>query len=134
MNYWLVKTEPGNYAWETLVKDRQTCWDGVRNYQARNFMKEMKAGDQILVYHSGDDKRVMGKAEVVREFYPDPTIQDDRWVAVDIKALEPLKNHVTLVQIKADEKLKDILLVRNSRLSVMPLDKEAYSLIIEKSK
>lgn len=134
MNYWLVKTEPGDYSWDDLLRDGSTCWDGVRNYQARNFMKEMKSGDSVLVYHSVGEKQIVGLAEVCRPYYQDPTTDDQRWVAVDIKPVESLKSPVSLQQIKEDKRLADMLLVRNSRLSVMPLDQQAFQIILNKSK
>jgi predicted RNA-binding protein with PUA-like domain len=132
--YWLVKTEPGNYSWDDLVNDKSTFWDGVRNYQARNFMKEMKKGDRVLVYHSVNEKRIMGIAEVIKEWYQDPTTDDDRWVAVDIQAVEPLENKVTLAQIKSEPALEKLMLVRNSRLSVMPVSFDNFHKIVEMSK
>jgi predicted RNA-binding protein with PUA-like domain len=131
--YWLVKTEPGNYSWDDLVRDKSTFWDGVRNYQARNFMKEMKTGDKVLVYHSVNEKRIMGIALVTKPWYQDPTTDDDRWVAVDIQAVEPLENKVTLAQIKNEPALEKIILVRNSRLSVMPVSVDDYHKIIDLS-
>ena len=134
MNYWLVKTEPGAYSWDDFVKLGRDHWDGVRNYQARNNLKLMKEGDEVLFYHSVNAKEVVGIAKVVREFYQDPTTDDDRWVAVDMEPLKKFENPVTLAQIKADERLKDIALIRNSRLSVMPVDKTHFDIILSKSR
>ena len=134
MNYWLVKQEPATYSWDDFVKEGSTDWTGVRNFQARNFLKEMKKDDQVLFYHSGEDKAVVGIATVVKPNFPDPTGDDPKWVAVHLKPVEPLKNKVTLADIKAVENLKDIHLVRASRLSVMPLPEAAYKTILKMSK
>lgn len=129
---WLVKTEPTVYSWADMLRDGVTFWDGVRNYQARNNLSAMKVGDRALWYHSVGDKECVGIVEVVRESYPDPTSTDDpRWVVVDVKPVAELKQPVTLSQIKADERLKDIALVRQSRLSVVPLDADAFAAIVE---
>ncbi|MEM8895209.1 MAG: EVE domain-containing protein [Bacteroidota bacterium] len=130
MNYWLIKSEPGTYSWDDFVKLGRDHWDGVRNYQARNNMKEMKVGDLALFYHSVKEKSVVGIAEVVREFYPDPTIDDERWVVVDFVPVEKLNQSVTLDQIKADERLSQMVLVNNSRLSVQPVAKEEFDIIV----
>lgn len=130
MNYWLIKTEPGTYSWEDLEKDGQTFWDGVRNYQARNNLKAMKAGDLCLFYHSVKERLVIGIAQVTKEAYQDPTTEDDRWVVVDVKMYEKLKNPVSLDQVKADERLTNMVLVRNSRLSVQPVKKEEFDIIL----
>ena len=132
MNYWLVKSEPGAYSWDDFVKLGRDHWDGVRNYQARNNMKLMKIGDEVLFYHSVHEKHVVGIAKVVKEFYQDPTTDDDRWVVVDLVPVRKLEHPVTLAQIKADEKLEGFALIRNSRLSVMPVANEHYKLIIKK--
>ena len=131
MNYWLVKSEPHKYAWEQFLKDKKTFWDGVRNYQARNNLREMKKGDMVLFYHSNEGMCVVGVAKVVREFYQDPTTDDTNWVVVDLAPVESLKNPVTLSQIKGDEYLKDISLVRQGRLSVMPLKAAEFDRILE---
>ncbi len=133
MNYWLVKSEPGAYSWDDFVKLGRDHWDGVRNYQARNNMKLMKNGDQVFFYHSVKEKRVVGIAEVVREFYQDPTTEDDRWVVVDLIPVKKLEKPVTLDQIKSDEKLEGFALINNSRLSVMPVAQEHYQIILDKS-
>ncbi|WP_108206730.1 EVE domain-containing protein [Pedobacter sp. B4-66] len=131
MNHWLVKSEPFKYSWEKFNKDGRTFWDGVRNYQARNNLKEMKEGDLVLFYHSNEGKNVVGIAKVVREFYQDPTTDDANWVVVDLAPVEALKNPVSLEQIKAEESLKDVSLVRQGRLSVMPLKAEEFDKILE---
>jgi predicted RNA-binding protein with PUA-like domain len=131
MNYWLVKSEPVKYSWEKFNKEGRTFWDGVRNYQARNNLKLMKEGDLVMWYHSNDGKEVVGIARVVKEFYQDPTTDDANWVVVDLEPVESLKTPVTLEQIKADERLKDIGLVRQGRLSVMGMTREEFDRIVE---
>jgi len=131
MNYFLVKSEPFKYSWDQFLKDKQTFWDGVRNYQARNNLKDMKKGDLVLFYHSNEGKEVVGIAKVVKESYQDPTTSDDRWVVVDLAPLEALKQVVSLQTIKEDELLKDTALVKQSRLSVMPLKAAEFDRIIE---
>lgn len=130
MNYWLIKTEPGNYSWDDMKRDNKTYWDGVRNYQARNNLKSMKNGDLCLFYHSVNDKQVVGIVKVVKEHYQDPTTDDDRWVAVDVEYEVDMKNPVTLGQIKSDERLSQMVLVRNSRLSVQPVRKEEFDIVV----
>ena len=131
MNHWLVKSEPHKYSWKKFNEDGRTFWDGVRNYQARNNLREMKTGDLVLFYHSNEGKEVVGIAKVVKEAYQDPTTEDKNWVVVDLEPLETLKHPVTLEQVKADERLKDIGLVRQGRLSVMALKAEEFDRIIE---
>ncbi|TNE80555.1 MAG: EVE domain-containing protein [Bacteroidetes bacterium] len=131
MKYWLVKSEPFKYSWTKFLEDGRTFWDGVRNYQARNNLKEMKVGDQVLFYHSNEGKEVVGLAKVVKEFYQDPTTDDDRWVVVDIAPVETFKNPVSLETIKNDESLQNIGLVRQGRLSVMDLKVEEFDKILE---
>jgi predicted RNA-binding protein with PUA-like domain len=131
MNHWLVKSEPFKYSWEKFNEDGRTFWDGVRNYQARNNLKAMKEGDLVLFYHSNEGKNVVGIAKVVREFYQDPTTDDANWVVVDLSPVESLKNPVSLEQIKAEPSLVDISLVRQGRLSVMPLKAEEFDKILE---
>lgn len=133
MNHFLVKSEPHAYSWQQFLKDKKTFWDGVRNYQARNNLKEMKVGDLVLFYHSNVGKEVVGVARVIKEYYQDPTTDDARWVAVDLEPVETLKKPVTLAQVKADEYLQDISLVRQGRLSVMPLKAEEFDRILELS-
>ncbi len=132
--HWLVKSEPSKYSWDDLVKDGSTYWDGVRNYQARNNLREMKVGDYALYYHSNEGKEVVGVAKVTRSAYPDPTTDDDRWVVVDVAPVKPLQVSVPLAQIKADPQLRKIPLVTHSRLSVMPLEKSDFERILELGK
>ncbi len=133
MNYWLIKSEPGAYSWDDFVKLGRDHWDGVRNYQARNNMKSMKVGDEALFYHSVNEKQVVGIAKVVKEYYQDPTTDDDRWVVVDLVPVRKLEKPVTLAQIKADENLEGMALIKNSRLSVMPVSEVHYQVILDKS-
>ena len=130
MNYFLVKSEPETYSWSQLVKDGKTMWEGVRNYAARIHLRAMKTGDLVLFYHSGDDKAVFGIAKVVKEAYQDPTTTED-WSVVDLASEKPLKKPVSLSAIKAEKKLQNIYLVRQGRLSVMPLQKEEFELIVK---
>ncbi len=130
MNYFLVKSEPFKYSWQRFLEDKQTFWDGVRNYQARNNLQDMKKGDLVLFYHSNEGKEVVGIAKVVKEAYQDPTTTDERWVVVDLAPVETLKKPVTLETIKDDELLQDIALVRQGRLSVMPLKREEFDRIV----
>lgn len=130
MNHFLVKSEPFKYSWQQLLEDKQTFWDGVRNYQARNNLQLMKKGDLVLFYHSNDGKEVIGVAKVLKEAYQDPTTSDERWVAVDLAPVETLKKPVGLAQIKDDPMLADIALVRQGRLSVMQLKKEEFDRIL----
>lgn len=127
--YWLVKQEPTKYPFAQLVEDERTTWDGVRNHQARNNLQAMKKGDRVLYYHSNVGQEVVGVCEVSREAFPDPSTDDPRWVAVELTAVKSLKNPVTLEQIKGDAQLRDIPLVRQSRLSVMPLERAAFARI-----
>ena len=130
-HYWLVKSEPFKYSWEKFNKDGRTFWDGVRNYQARNNLREMKEGDLVLFYHSNEGKHVVGIAKVVKEAYQDPTTDDTNWVVVDLVPVQSLDKPVTLEQIKAEESLKDIYLIRQGRLSVMPLKATEFDKILE---
>ncbi|MEQ8165215.1 MAG: EVE domain-containing protein [Alphaproteobacteria bacterium] len=129
MAYWIMKSEPETYAWAEMVRDKRTHWDGVRNYQASNNMKAMKKGDRAFFYHSGKERRIVGVVEVVREYYPDHTDESGRFGMVDVKALMALDTPVALSDIKADEKLGGIALVRQSRLSVSPLDARSWKRI-----
>lgn len=133
MNYWLVKSEPFKYSWEQFEKDKKTFWDGVRNYQARNNLREMKKGDLVMFYHSNEGKEIVGIAKVVKEHYQDPTTDDTNWVVVDLAPFKKLKKTITLSKIKSDKKLQNISLVKQGRLSVMPLKKEEFDRIIELS-
>lgn len=129
--FWLVKSEPFKYSWEQFIADKSTYWDGVRNYQARNNLKEMQKGDRVLFYHSNEGLEVVGIAEVIKEFYQDPTTDDERWVAVDLKPVKALNKPVSLKTIKEEKKLENIHLVRNGRLSVMPLSTSEYKTILK---
>jgi predicted RNA-binding protein with PUA-like domain len=128
MNYWLMKTEPSTFSWDDLVRDKKTGWDGVRNFQARNNLKAMKKGDTAFIYHSMDEKSIVGVAKITRENYPDPS--DNNWVAVEISPLKKLKKPVTLAQIKGDKRFNNMALVRSSRLSVQPVRKEEFDLLM----
>lgn len=129
--YWLVKSEPRAYSWDDLVREGEDLWDGVRNHQARNNLNSMKLGDLILFYHSVDAREVVGIARVTREGYPDPTTDDPRWVAVDLEPVRPLNKPVTLGQIKNDAALEDVALIRQSRLSVVPLRRPEFQHILK---
>lgn len=133
MNYWLVKSEPFKYSWEQFVKDGQTFWDGVRNYAARNHLRAMKKGDQVLFYHSNEGLEVVGIAKVAKEAYQDPTTEETAWVVVDLKPYKKLKRAVSLQEIKKEKMLSAIPLIRIPRLSVMPLNELEFSKIIEMS-
>ena len=130
--YWLVKSEPFKYSWDDLVRDGSTYWDGVRNYQARNHLQAMRKGDLVLYYHSNEGLAVVGIAQVVKESYPDPTTEDERWVVVDLKPVRALKTPVSLAAIKADARLREMRLVRQSRLSVMPVAEDEFDLVVAK--
>ncbi|MEW6273423.1 MAG: EVE domain-containing protein [Thermodesulfobacteriota bacterium] len=127
--YWLVKQEPTKYPFEQLVKDKKTTWDGVRNFQARNSLQAMRKGDRVLYYHSNVGQEVVGVCEVTREAFPDPTADDPRWIAVELAPVKKLRRPVTLAQIKDDPVLAGMPLVRQSRLSVMPLSREQFARI-----
>ena len=133
MNYWLVKSEPFKYSWDTFVSLCRDHWDGVRNFQARNNLKAMTEGDLVLFYHSNEGKEVVGIAKVVREFYQDPTTEDTQWVVVDLEPVEKLPKPVSLATIKNDERLTNISLIKQSRLSVMPIKKEEFDIILSLS-
>ena len=128
--HWLAKSEPSAYAWEQLVSDRATRWDGVRNHQARNNLAGMQKGDLVLFYHSGESREIVGVMRVARAAYPDPKADDPRWLAVDVEAVKPLAQPVSLAAIKADAALRGIALVKQSRLSVMPLEKDQFERIL----
>lgn len=128
MNYWLLKTEPDSYSWNDLVKDKKTVWDGVRNFQARSHMKKMEKGDIVFIYHTGDEKSIVGEAKVTKAAYADP--KDAEWVVVELSPDKALKKPVSLAQIKSDKRLSDMVLVRASRLSVQPVKPSEYDLII----
>ena len=131
MAYWLVKSEPSAYSWEQLNKDKQTSWTGVRNYAARNHLKAMKKGDEVLYYHSNEGVEIVGIAKVSKEFYQDPTTDDSNWVVVDLKPVRKLKKPVSLATIKANERLADMALVRLGRLSVQPVTADEWKIIME---
>jgi len=131
MAYWLVKSEPATYSWDQLVKDKQTVWDGVRNYAARNHLKAMKKNDEVFFYHSNEGMEIVGIAKVAKEFYQDPTTNEEAWVSVDLKPYKKLKNPVSLDVIKKDKRLANMALVRIGRLSVQPVTDEEYKIIIE---
>jgi predicted RNA-binding protein with PUA-like domain len=128
MNYWLMKTEPGTYSWDDLARDKKATWDGVRNFQARNNLKAMKKGDLVFIYHTGDDKAVIGIAHIIKEQFADPADKD--WLVVDIAPDKKLKNPVTLAQIKSDKRLSNMVLVKVARLSVQPVKKEEFDIVV----
>jgi len=129
MNYWLLKSEPSTWSWDDQSKVKKEMWDGVRNYQARNNLMKMKKGDLCFFYHSVNEKKIIGIVEVVKEHYPDPTDITNKFVVVDIKTKKKLKNSVSLKQIKSQKKLSHLALIKQSRLSVMPIDEESWYLI-----
>tara|TARA_B100000579_G_scaffold342846_1_gene295010 strand:- start:170 stop:583 length:414 start_codon:yes stop_codon:yes gene_type:complete len=131
ISYWLLKSEPSSWSWNNQVKDKVTMWDGVRNYQARNNLMKMKKKDLCFFYHSVSEKQIIGIVEVVREHYPDPTDKTGRFVVTDIKAIKKLKRPVSLEKIKSTPKLVNIALIKQSRLSVMPLKKTEWDTIIK---
>jgi len=132
--FWMVKQEPETYSWDDFVSDGKTDWSGVRNYQARNNLREMKAGDNVLFYHSGKQKAVVGIAEVLKAAYADPTADDDQWVAVDLKPVKQLEIPVQLAAIRYDKRLSALPLIRQSQLSVMPLTKDEFDAIVSMGK
>ena len=134
MKCWLVKQEPTAYSWDDFVKDGKTAWTGVRNFQARNNLRSMKAGDRVLFYHSVTDKAIIGEAEVVRESFTDPTATEGNWIAVELKPIKTLRRRVSLEEIRADKKLSQLALVRSPRLSVMPVTADEYRAILALSK
>ena len=131
VNYWLLKSEPSTWSWKDQVKASVDMWDGVRNYQARNNLMKMKKKDLCFFYHSVLEKKIVGIVEVVKEYYPDPTDKKGRFVVVDVKAKKKLKKSVSLEEIKSIEKLSNIALIKQSRLSVMPLKKAEWDIIIK---
>lgn len=132
MNYWLVKTEPDTYSWDDLVKEKMTVWDGVRNFQARRHMSHMAKGDVVFIYHTGDEKAIIGLAKVTKGKYPDP--KDEAWVVVELSPDKKLKRPVTLSEIKGTKKLAAMVLVKAARLSVQPVTKDEFDMIVEMSK
>ena len=131
MNYWLVKSEPSAYSWDELVKEGKTCWSGVRNYAARLHLRNMKKGDEVFFYHSNEGTNIVGIAKVLKEHYPDPTTDDERWVAVDLKPYKKIKKPVDLETIKKDKRLSNMALVRIGRLSVQPVTEKEYEIIMK---
>jgi len=131
MNYWLLKSEPETFSWETLVKEGQSMWDGVRNYQARNNIRAMKKGDIFFFYHSGKSPGIVGLAEVVNDHYPDPTAKEGDWSVVDVKPIRKLDRFISLDEIKKIPQLENMVLVKNTRLSVQPVSSEEYKYILK---
>jgi hypothetical protein len=131
MNYWLIKSEPFKYSWDQFEKDKSTFWDGVRNYQARNNLRNMNVGDLCLYYHSNEGKEVVGIAQVTKEAYQDPTTSDLKWVVVDVMPYKKLLNTVSLETLKSDERLSDLGLLRQPRLSVIALTENQFNIILE---
>ena len=133
MNYWLIKSEPYKYSWDQMVVDGSTYWDGVRSYPARVHLRAMKNGDICLFYHSNEGKEIVGITRVIKEAYQDPTTEDEKWVAVDVEAIKPLNKSVTLAQIKSNDILANMALVKQARLSVGPVQKFEFEEIIKLS-
>ena len=133
-SFWIIKQEPSQYNWKQFEKDKETYWDGGRNYQARNNLKNMKKGDNLLFYHSVVGKEIVGIAEVTREAYPDPTTDDERWVVVDLKPIKPFKVPVTLEEIKTHKELSEIALIKQTRLSVIPITKKEFQVLLKLGK
>ncbi len=131
MRHWLMKSEPSAYSWDDLVRDKRTSWNGVRNFQAANNLKAMKVGDRAFFYHSNEGKAIMGVVEIARAAYPDPSDKTGRFVMVDVRPLMPVKYPVTLAAIKADPRLKSLALLRQSRLSVSPVESEEWAILAE---
>lgn len=131
MAHWLIKSEPFKYSWDQLITDKQTFWDGVRNYTARNNLKSMKKGDELFFYHSNEGLEIVGIVKIIKEAYQDPTTTEGAWVVVDIKPVRKLKNSVTLIQLKADTRLKSMDLIRLSRLSVGRVTDEEWAIVLE---
>jgi predicted RNA-binding protein with PUA-like domain len=131
MNYWLLKSEPSTWSWDQMQQQKTTCWDGVRNFQAQKFMKQMTRGDLAFFYHSNTGKEIVGIVKIIKEFYPDPTDNTGRFGAVDVEAASSFSTPVSLASIKAAPALKDLLLIRQSRLSVMPVTKEMWDILLK---
>jgi predicted RNA-binding protein with PUA-like domain len=131
MAFWLVKSEPSVYSFDQLMKDKQTAWEGVRNYAARIHLRNMKKNDPVLYYHSNEGLDIVGIAKVVKEAYQDPSTEDERWVAVDLKAVNKLKKPVSLDELKKDKRLKDMALIRFGRLSVQPVTEKEWEIIMQ---
>lgn len=131
MAYWLIKSEPSAYSWEQLVKDKQTSWEGIRSYAARNHLRSMKKGEEVFFYHSNEGLEIVGIARVAKEHYPDPTTEEDAWLSVDFKPYKKLKNPVSLDAIKKDKRLSEMALIRIGRLSVQPVTDKEWAIIME---
>ena len=131
MSFWLIKSEPFKYSWDQFVADKTTYWDGVRNYAARNNLKAMQKGEKAFFYHSNEGLEIVGIAEVVKEYYQDPTTTEEAWVVVDFKPVKKLKKPVTLAQVKADPRLADMALIKLSRLSVQPVTPEEWKIVLD---
>jgi predicted RNA-binding protein with PUA-like domain len=131
MQYWLVKSEPFKYSWDQFVEDKETYWDGVRNYLARNHLKAMKKGDKLFFYHSNEGLEIVGIAKVVKEFYQDPTTTEPAWVVVDLAPVKKMKRPITLAEIKATESLQEMSLIKSMRLSVQPVREEEWDIIMK---
>jgi predicted RNA-binding protein with PUA-like domain len=131
MAHWLVKSEPSTYSWDQLQKDKQTTWDGVRNYAARNHLKGMKKGEEVFFYHSNEGTEIVGIAKVGKEFFQDPTTDEEAWVAVELKPVRKLKKPVSLEAIKKDKRLAEMALVRLGRLSVQPVTDKEWEIVLE---
>lgn len=134
MNYWLIKTEPEEYSWEQLVADKEAPWTGIRNYQARNHLKEMKVGDLVFVYHTGDEKEIKGIAEVTKEAHQDPTADSEAWVCVDVKAVKPVARTIGLEEIRNTHNLAVMPLVAQPRLSVMLITESQWNDVLKYTK
>lgn len=131
MNYWLVKTEPETFSWETLEKEGTSMWEGVRNFQARNNIRKMKKGDTAFFYHSGKDPGIVGLVEIIKEHYPDPTAREGDWLTVEVKPIRKLKRYISLREVKEQPALKDMYLVRSPRLSVQPVTADEFAFVLE---
>jgi len=131
MAYWLIKSEPFKYSWDQFEKDGKTFWDGVRNYAARNNLRDMQKGDQLFFYHSNEGLEIVGIAEVIKEHYQDPTTDETAWLVVDVKPVKRLKTPVSLKQIKAEPRLQEMALLKLSRLSVQPVRAEEWDVVME---
>jgi predicted RNA-binding protein with PUA-like domain len=131
MAHWLVKSEPSSYSWEQLQKDKQTTWDGIRNYAARNHLKSMKKGDEVFFYHSNEGTEIVGIAKVSKAFFQDPTTDEEAWVAVELKPVRKIKNPVSLDAIKKDKRLAEMALVRIGRLSVQPVTDKEWEIVLK---
>jgi len=130
MNFWLLKSEPETWSWDQQVAAKTTAWDGVRNYQAARYLKEMKSDDRAFFYHSGKERCIRGVVKIIREAYPDPTDSTHKFICVDVETVAPLKTPISLTHIKQDSRLQHLVLVRQSRLSVMPIDPSAWEILL----